>query len=245
MWIVAAITVAVVVVAYLADPGAEAPARRACRSGVERDERADVPPGPQRAGGEGRGLAGSSSARGAFTLIPPDGSVATTSPGGLGPPGDPAANGFVRGELLGVATEAWAPPEDERWITAEALAQDVRSIRRFADGGGVPCYWFEAPPELVAEVGRYLDETPREAGAGVAAPLRAKARRGVRSGFIGLVVGVLVLAFGIASPARPPGRPGESDPRVRTIVLGAMISLVGLVRLVQGLRAQGEARRLG
>ena len=129
-------------------------------------------------------------------------------------------------------------------MTAEALAQDVRSIRRFADGGGVPCYWFEAPPELVAEVGRYLDETPREAGPGAAAPLRVKAWRGVRSGFIGLVVGVLVLAAGIASPPRPPGQPGQSDPKVRTIALGAMISLVGLVRLVQGYRAHGEARRL-
>ncbi len=180
--------------------------------------------------------------RESFSLIRPDGAIVTTRPRAwailaIQRPG------FVKGELLGVATEAWSPPEGERWLSAGTLAHDARSIRSLDDRDGVPCYWFQAPRELIEEVELYLEETPREAGPGVAAPLLIKARRGIRLGLIGTIIGVGIVAFGIAMPQRAQPRPGAQDPRIRTIALGGIISVVGFARLVGGLRSRGEARR--
>ena len=179
----------------------------------------------------------------AFTLIRPDESVATHLPRAwallaIRRPG------FVRGEWLGVARESWSPPEEGRGISVEALVHGVRTVRRFDDAGDVPFYWFEAPPELVVEIDRYLGQTPAEVGPAAAAPLRARAKQTVVGGLIGLVVGVALLAFGLASPsqAQPPGR---TDPRIKTIVMGSLISAVALARLAQGLLAHRGARRLG
>lgn len=180
--------------------------------------------------------------RESFSLIRPEGAIATTRPRAwailaIQRPG------FVKGDLLGVATEAWSPPEGEGWLSPGTLAQDARSIRSFDDRDGVPCYWFQAPRELVDEVNLYLEETPREAGSEVAAPLLIKARRGIRLGLIGLIIGIAIVAFGIAMPQQAQPRPGAQDPRVRTIALGAIISVVGFARLVGGLRSRAEAIR--
>lgn len=183
--------------------------------------------------------------RDAFTLVRPDETVATHLPRAwallaIRRPG------FVRGEWLGVAKESWSPPEDERWITAEALVHGVRTVRRFDDAGDVPYYWFEAPPELVGEIDRYLGQTPAEAGPAAAAPLRVRAKQALAGGLIGLVVGGGLLALGLSTPARPqPQQPGRTDPRVKTIALGGLISLVALARIGQGLLAHRRAGRLG
>ncbi len=180
--------------------------------------------------------------RESFSLLRPDGTVATTRPRAwailaIQRPG------FIKGALLGVAREEWSPPENEGWISTANLAQDARSIRSFADRDGVPCYWFQSPRELAREVGLYVEKTPHEVGPGVAAPLRIKARRGIRLGLIGLVIGLAIAAFGIAMPRNPQPRPGAQDPRVRIIALGVITSIIGSVRIVGGLRSRGEARR--
>ncbi len=180
--------------------------------------------------------------RESFSLIRPDGTVATTQPRAwallaIQRPG------FVKGELLGVATEQWSPPDDKGWLSPGSLAQDARSIRKFDDRDGVMCYWFQAPRELVHEVGLYLDQTPSEVGSGIAAPLMIKARRGLRLGLIGLVIGVGITTFGISMTPQAPRRPGDQDPRVRTIALGAIIAIVGFARIISGLRSQSQARR--
>jgi hypothetical protein len=75
------------------------------------------------------------------------------------------------------------------------------------------------------------------------AQLRAKARRGIRGGLIALIVGVVVVAIGFTSPTGRQAGPRAEDTRVRTIVVGFFITVSGLAGLVQGLRAQGQARR--
>ncbi len=179
--------------------------------------------------------------RESFSLIRPDGTVASPRPRAwailaIQRPG------FVKGALLGVAREEWSPSEDEAPLSARKLAQDARSIQVLDDRDGVPCYWFQAPRELAEEVGLYVDETPREAGAEVSAPLLFKARRGLRLGVMGTISGVAIVTVGMTLPRRPPGQPGGQD-RVRTMTVGAMITVVGVVRVVSGLRFKGEAGR--
>jgi hypothetical protein len=177
-----------------------------------------------------------------FSLLRPDGRVATTWPRAwailaIQRPG------FIKGELLGFATEEWSPPEDERRSSLWNLAQDARSIAKATDQDGVPRYWFQAPKVLAREVGRYIEETPRVVGSRAAVPLLIKSRRGIRLGLIGMIIGLGIAAFGISMPKRAQIRPGDQNPRVRTIALGAIISVIGFARIVGGLRSKGEARR--
>jgi hypothetical protein len=77
----------------------------------------------------------------------------------------------------------------------------------------------------------------------MAMPLRVKARSVIRSGMIGLSVGVIVVAIGFSSPTgRQAGQRAE-DTRVRTIVIGFIIAASGFVGLLKGLWTQVRAAR--
>jgi hypothetical protein len=180
--------------------------------------------------------------RKSFSLIEPDGTVAATHPRAWAVLALQRPS-FLKGELLGVATEHWSPLDHEGSLSPRKLAQDARSIRSFSDRDGVPCHWFQAPRELIRELDRYLEETPQEAGSDIAEPLLIKARRGIRLGLIGLIIGVAITAFGISLPPKNQLRPGEQDPRVKTIAFGAIIAIVGLARTMAGLRSKSQASR--
>jgi hypothetical protein len=87
------------------------------------------------------------------TLIRPDGTRATTFARKWA---DTAIRlpGFVSGELLGIVTEAWSPPDDERWLAPDALLQAAKSIRRTSDRD-TPFYWFSPSTDLTRLIEDY------------------------------------------------------------------------------------------
>jgi len=149
--------------------------------------------------------------------------------------------GFVSGNLLGIVTEDWSPPDDERRITRGELLRAAKSVRRI-DDRDTPYYWFSAPKELIQVIEDYRRRTQVELGAEAAGPLLIKARRCVLSGALGLTAGIGVLIFGIVSVLGQSGEPANGPPR--SIGLGAVISLVGLWRLGQGIALQRQAGRV-
>jgi hypothetical protein len=165
-------------------------------------------------------------------LIRPDGTVATTfarkwAEMAIRLPG------FVRGEHLGIVTEDWTPPDDRSGITVGEVIHAAKNIRRW-DDADAPYYWFSAPKELIREIEDYQRRTKTELGAAEAAgPIGIKARQVVLSGAVGLGVGLAVLPFGVMRFMEQDGQPGGG--RVRLLALGAVISLIGLWRLGQGI----------
>jgi hypothetical protein len=149
--------------------------------------------------------------------------------------------GFINGKYLGVVTEAWSPPRDDRAVNPGELMHAVKSIRSW-DDRDTPYYWFAAPKELVGEIRGYFDRAADELGAEAAGPLQIKARRILLSGALGLAAGAAVLGFGIVAMAAPDR--GDNDRRGRTIGLGVVLTLIGLWRLGQGIAVKREARRI-
>jgi hypothetical protein len=174
------------------------------------------------------------------TLIRPDGTPATTFPRkwveiAIRSPG------FVSGSLLGIVTEDWSPPDNERRMTPGELLRAARSIRR-QDDRDTPYYWFSAPEDLIHAIEDYRRRTLVELGAEAAGPLLIKARRCILSGVIGMTAGIGILLFGIASLMGQGG--GAADRGARTVGLGVAISLIGLWRLGRGIALQRQAWRV-
>jgi hypothetical protein len=174
------------------------------------------------------------------TLIRPDGTRATTFARKWA---DTAIRlpGFVNGELLGIATEEWSPPDEERFITQDALFNAAKSIRRTSDRD-TPYYWFSPSKELIREIEEYRRRTVAELGAEAAGPLLIKARQSILSGLVGLAAGIGLLIFRFMSAAEPAAAPAKSGEKVLT--LGAIISLIGLWRIGQGIVLHRQAGRI-
>jgi len=153
--------------------------------------------------------------------------------------------GFVSGELLGIVTEDWSPPEYERAITPGDLLRAAKKIRHW-DDRDTPYYWFAASKELIQEIEDYRGRTRALLGSEAAGPLRIKARRCILSGVIGLAAGTGLLLFGVVSLLGQDGR--EASSRAGPVGFGTVITLIALGRLAQGIalyRQAGQASREG
>jgi hypothetical protein len=115
-------------------------------------------------------------------------------------------------------------------------------IRHTGDRDTSPCYWFSTTKDLIREIEDYQARTRSELGPQAAGPLRIKARQCILSGVLGLIAGIGLLIFGIVSFMGP----GEGPPaqRLRPVMLGALISLIGLWRLGQGIVLNAQAQRV-
>ncbi len=175
------------------------------------------------------------------TLIRPDGTHATTFARKWA---DTAIKlpGFVAGKMLGIVTEEWTPPDEERWLTKDALFQAAKSIRRASDRD-VPCYWFSPSEEVTAEIEEYERRTLLELGPEAAGPLLIKARQCTLSGAIGLGVGIVILGIWLMQPSAQAGGPAKSGSKM--LGLGAVISVIGLWRIGQGIALRHESRASG
>ena len=139
--------------------------------------------------------------------------------------------GFVSGELLGIVTEAWSPPDDDRWLAPDALRQAAKNIRHASDRD-TPFYWFSPSTELTRVIDDYRQRTVAELGPEATGPLLINARRCIVSGAIGLAVGIGMLVFGIVNLG---GQGlGQAKGPTRVLGFGIVVSVIGLCRLGQG-----------
>lgn len=134
--------------------------------------------------------------------------------------------GFTRAPYLGIVKNASSFSANPSSATGGQLLSELRSIRGARDRN-VPYFWFHPDKRLIPIVEQYIAETTAVVGGEAVAWARSRAISTLRTGLIGLAIGLAILGYGIGFSE---DRPGPSNPKPRTITLGGVITLLGAWR---------------
>jgi len=140
--------------------------------------------------------------------------------------------GFTRSEHLGIAQQISSFSANPGSGTGAQLLSELRAIRSTRDRD-VPYYWFYPDKRLIPILVQYIGKTPAVLGGEAVAWARRRAVSTLRTGFIGLAIGLAMLGYGVGFAEN---QPGPRDPKVRTIALGGIIALVGAWRAGLGFK---------
>lgn len=139
---------------------------------------------------------------------------------------------FTGAAHLGIVKDASSFSTNLGSPTGGQLLSELRNIRGARDRN-VPYYWFHPDKRLIPILQQYLAQTPAVLGDEAVAWARGRAISVLRTGLIGVVVGLGVLGYGIGVSE---DRPGPNNPRIRVIALGAVITLIGAWRAGTGFK---------